>query len=118
MTNFRWYLIPSVVQIGTWSVSHYLGACSRSESLSLPPAHEVCEGYVFTRVCHSVHGRGSAPGGWCLVPGVCSGGGGFLVGGRSAPGGSAPGGAWWGPPPAATAGRFLLGCILVFLKFP
>ena len=25
----------------------------------LPPANEVCEGYVFTRVCHSVHG-GSA----------------------------------------------------------
>ena len=22
----------------------------------LPPANEVCEGYVFTRVCHSVHG--------------------------------------------------------------
>ena len=24
-------------------------------------ANEVCEGYVFTRVCHSVHGGGSAP---------------------------------------------------------
>ena len=24
--------------------------------LSLPPANEVCEGYVFTPVCHSVHG--------------------------------------------------------------
>ena len=24
----------------------------------LPPANEVCEGYVFTRVCHSVHGGG------------------------------------------------------------
>ena len=23
----------------------------------LPPANEVCEGYVFTRVCHSVHGE-------------------------------------------------------------
>ena len=27
----------------------------------LPPANEVCEGYVFTPVCHSVH-RGSVPG--------------------------------------------------------
>ena len=27
----------------------------------LPPAIEVCEGYVFTRVCHSVH-RGGVPG--------------------------------------------------------
>ena len=28
----------------------------------LPPANEVCEGYVFTRVCHSVHGgRGGLP---------------------------------------------------------
>ena len=24
----------------------------------LPPANNVCEGYVFTRVCHSVHGGG------------------------------------------------------------
>ena len=28
---------------------------------SLPPANEVCEGYVFTRVCHSVHKAGSVP---------------------------------------------------------
>ena len=26
----------------------------------LPPANKVCEGYVFTRVCYSVHGRGGA----------------------------------------------------------
>ena len=50
----------------------------------LPPANEVCEGYVFTGVCHSVHrGEGAcvvAPGGgmrgcsWgvCVVaPGPC-----------------------------------------------
>ena len=24
----------------------------------LPPANEVCQGYVFTRECHSVHGKG------------------------------------------------------------
>ena len=24
----------------------------------LPPPNEVCEGYIFTRVCHSVHGGG------------------------------------------------------------
>ena len=29
----------------------------------LPPANEVCEGYVFTGVCHSVHRRGRA---WLL----------------------------------------------------
>ena len=34
---------------------------------SLPPANVVCEGYVFTPVCHSVHGRGHA---W-LLQGVC-----------------------------------------------
>ena len=38
----------------------------------LPPANEVCEGYVFTGVCHSVHGGACvvAPGGgtW-LLPG-------------------------------------------------
>ena len=27
----------------------------------LPPANEVCEGYVFTRVCHSVHTGVSRP---------------------------------------------------------
>ena len=26
-----------------------------NEYLLLPPANEVCEGYAFTRVCHSVH---------------------------------------------------------------
>ena len=29
--------------------------------LFLPPANEVFEGYVFTRVCHSVHRRGCYP---------------------------------------------------------
>ena len=28
----------------------------------LPPANEVCEGYVFTRICHSVHRGGGVPG--------------------------------------------------------
>ena len=27
----------------------------------LPSANEVCEGYVFTRVCHSVHGGWGVP---------------------------------------------------------
>ena len=27
----------------------------------LPPANEICEGYVFTRVYHSVHGGGGCP---------------------------------------------------------
>ena len=45
----------------------------------LPPANEICEGYVFTGVCLSTggvcSGGGSALGG-CLLPGVFRGGGG------------------------------------------
>ena len=35
----------------------------RETDKSLPPANEVCKGYVFTRVCHSVHrvGAGGIP---------------------------------------------------------
>ena len=33
-----------------------------------PPTNEVCEGYVFTSVCHSVHGGG----GVCIGGGRCS----------------------------------------------
>ena len=40
----------------------------------LPPANEVCEGYVFTGVCHSVH-RGGVCG--------CSGGCAWLLGGHA-----------------------------------
>ena len=29
-----------------------------SQKALLPPSNEVCEGYVFTRICHSVHGGG------------------------------------------------------------
>ena len=36
----------------------------------LPPANEVCEGYVFTRVCHSVHGGESTWAGTPLGPGT------------------------------------------------
>ena len=43
---------------------------------SLPPANEVYEGYVFTRVCHSVHGGGGVRG--------CSGGHTWLLPGRGA----------------------------------
>ena len=71
--------------------------------LLLRPANEVCEGYVFTRVCHSVHRGGCAwsrgvPGsGGCLLPGGClvpggvpggwGGGGGLVV---RVPGGDPP----------------------------
>ena len=41
----------------------------------LPPANVVCEGYVFTHVCHSVHRgggvRGCLGGVWLLRGGVC-----------------------------------------------
>ena len=54
--------------------------------LSLPPANEVCEGYVFTRVCLStggcvwqggmhggggMHDRGACVAGGCAWQGVC-----------------------------------------------
>ena len=45
-------------------------------SILLPPANEVFEDYVFTRVCHSVHGGGSTWAGTpqdqvhCLGPGT------------------------------------------------
>ena len=32
---------------------------SNLSNISLPPANVVCEGYVFTRVCHSVHRWGA-----------------------------------------------------------
>ena len=51
----------------------------------LPPANEVCEGYVFTRVCLSTGGRGAWPRGVPAPGGVCS-------GGMPGPGGPAPGG--------------------------
>ena len=40
----------------------------------LPPANEVCEGYVFTRVCHSVH-KGHAWQGACMRECMAAGGG-------------------------------------------
>ena len=66
----------------------------------LPPANEVCEGYVFTRVCHSVH-RGA-----CMAGGVWQEGhawrGGVCVAGEACMAGGAMCGrvcvgcAWWG----------------------
>ena len=65
----------------------------------LPPANEVCEGYVFTPVCHSVHGGVHPP--RQTPPGQ-----------TSPPTGQTPPGT---PPEMATkrAVRILLECILV-----
>ena len=65
----------------------------------LPHANEVCEGYVFTRVCHSVHrGEGGACWSWA---GVWSRGMGSGSGGVPGQGGGVLGG---DPPPhTATA---------------
>ena len=46
-----------------------------STSYFLPPANVVCEGYVFTRVCHSVHGGVCSREG-LVLGGAWSGGGG------------------------------------------
>ena len=43
---------------GIWSTSGWY-ASYLNAYLLLPPTNEVCRGYVFTHVCHSVH-RGSA----------------------------------------------------------
>ena len=80
----------------------------------LPSANEVCEGYVFTRVCHSVHGGGCLgpdPGGrlgglaGCVCPGPYPGGRlGGLASGDPGPclGGGVQAQAWgsWGCIPA------------------
>ena len=80
-------------------------------------ANEVCEGYVFTPVCHSVHGGVPALGEVWSWGGACSGGSGLgevwsWCGGVPAPGGLVLGGVWslgggggtWRrPPETATA---------------
>ena len=63
----RWY------QLLTYLDNFSVTPCRKLSNfgLFLPPANEVCEGYVFTGVCHSVHGggmRGCSGGGhaWLL----------------------------------------------------
>ena len=88
------------------------------ENRILPLANEVCEGYVFTPVCHSVH-RGGVSGWGCVSLGGMHGGG---VGGRGVCGGGRAwlGGVWGGRPAWHTvnerAVRILLECILVYRK--
>ena len=55
----------------------------------LPPANEVCKGYVFTRVCHSVHRVGIRGRGACEA-------GGMHGRGCAWQGACVSGGAWWG----------------------
>ena len=50
-----------------FSTNRYRGQYS---ALFLPPANEVCEGYVFTGVCLSTRGRVSVQGGGSLSRGV------------------------------------------------
>ena len=63
----------------------------------LPPANEVCEGYVFTLVCHSVH-RGACMAGGQAWLGAMHGGGGCVAGEHVWQGGAcmAWGHVWWG----------------------
>ena len=82
---------------------------------------QICEGCVFTRVCHSVH-RGGVPqgpypggGGWGVWPGGGSSGPGPGGGSRLRQG--VGGGGHWGRPPSRRlllrTVRILLECILV-----
>ena len=75
-------------------------------SLSLPPANEVCDGYVFTDVCLST---GRSLSGGSLSGGLCLGG---LCPGRESLSGRPP---WTETPPYGNkrAVRILLECILV-----
>ena len=62
----------------------------------LPPANEVCKGYVFTRVCHSVHRVGIRCRGGMWGRGACMAGGAHGKGHvcRGVHGGGVH--AWWG----------------------
>ena len=75
----------------------------------LPPAYEVCEGYVFTGVCLSrgevsvhrgvsAHGGSLCPGGVSVQGGISVQGGGLCPGGSLSMGGSLS----WRPPPPVT----------------
>ena len=72
--GIRWLDRLVQTEILSWNVQmiSYVSAATYLVIISLlPPANEVCEGYVYTGVCHSVHG------GACVVaPG---GGGGLCV---------------------------------------
>ena len=47
LTPYHWHLVAATTRtIAYWN------------AFLLPPANEVCEGYVFTCVCHSIHGGG------------------------------------------------------------
>ena len=78
----------------------------------LPTADEVCEGYVFTRVCHSVH-RGGAWSREALDPGGAWSQGG--VWSRGVPGARGFGprwGAWSLGVPGPEEGLVLGGCLV------
>ena len=75
LVNFRFWLGNSLIHQPRWAsrkeISRYTSPASQlhmrnwkwPENICLPPANEVCEGYVFTCVCHSVHsGGGGVPG--------------------------------------------------------
>ena len=86
--------------------------------LLLPPANEVCEGYVFTGVCLSTGGEGAcvvAPGGACMVApggggvrGCSEGGRAWLL--RGGMRGCSGGHAWllWGGMCGCSGGAWLL----------
>ena len=47
----------------TWCLLIFCSNSGYNSIRLLPPANEVCEGYAFTRVCHSVQGGGGVEGG-------------------------------------------------------
>ena len=77
-------------------------------SILLPPAKKVCEGYVFTRVCHSVHRGGCFHGGvparGVPVPGGSAPRGVPTLGGACSRGGVCLQGVWRPPLTATVAG--------------
>ena len=85
-----WWILYSRVRVRIFLLSFVEGHLWSTWwwwlTLFLPPANEVCEGYVFTGVCHSVHRgghvRGCSWGGWraCVVAWGCAW---LLPGGRA-----------------------------------
>ena len=55
----------------SYLLSH-ISICNRYYHEYLPPANEVCEGYVFTGVCLSTGGGACMVGGGCMVAGGCA----------------------------------------------
>ena len=81
---FTWQIVK-LSSISVMKLSELFEFVRRTQNRLLPPANEVCEGYVFTRVCQSFCSQGGRawPGGAC-VAGACVARGACMPGGACA----------------------------------